>query len=117
MIRFILAAVAVVSYPLLVDHVHDGDTFTGFIAIRPGLVETVTVRLPCGNAAELKADGGIAALDALRAALDAGNGTLALDTTWAKEKYGRLLASPYRVQRDGGRGDICAELRDGGWVQ
>lgn len=103
--------VLVASYPLSIISVHDGDTFTGQIEVRPGLSETVVVRLPCGNAAELRADGGgVAAREALKNALD--GGVLTLETEWKHEKYGRLLASPKR----GGR-DVCDELRDAGWLR
>ena len=99
---------------------HDGDTFTAVrvarLEPRPGLrvavEETVTVRLPCGDAAELRADGGgYAARAALASALEAGG--LSVVTAWKREKYGRLLAD---VERPDG-GSLCGELRDAGWLR
>lgn len=107
--------VLIAAYPLAIVSVHDGDTFSGTIEVRPGLHETVVVRLPCGNAPELRADGGgVAAREALKNALDGGvdGGQLTLETEWKHEKYGRLLARP---KRNGA--DVCSELVDAGWLQ
>jgi len=96
-------------YPFSVARVIDGDTFVADVQLRPGLVETVTVRLPCGDAPELHKDGGAEAKAALERALDGG---LRLDTLWRKDKYGRILGTPYR---DGV--PVCAELLDAGWLR
>jgi endonuclease YncB( thermonuclease family) len=110
----VLFGAAPVLVPARLISVHDGDTFTVDLELvmRPGLIllERENVRLPCGNAAELRADGGgVREREQLRAALGVDAGVL-LSTDWSREKYGRLLADPLRP--DGG--SICGELRDAG---
>lgn len=107
----LLAAAPLWVHEAHVIRVIDGDTFVATILLRPELTETRTIRLPCGNAAELRADGGgIAAKAALTHALE---GATSIRTEWRQEKYGRLLAAPYRA--DGG--SICAELLDAGAIR
>lgn len=109
-----LAALPAWTLKAQLVRVIDGDTFVARLSLRPGMDEERTIRLPCGNAAELREDGGMAAREALSQAL---NGSIVVQTQWSAEKYGRLLASPYRERADGGFDSVCAELRDGGWLR
>lgn len=99
--------------PLRPTNTVDGDTFDGTVDLRPGLHEDVRVRMQCPmtdggayyNAPELRADGGLAAKIALAAFLD--GGTYTLHTEWKHDKYGRLLAEPFRATTDGGEVGFC----------
>lgn len=84
-------------WPLAVERVVDGDTFVGWVELRPGLLERHTVRLYCLDAPELREDGGRQARDELAAYLDGG---VMLWTDWRRDKYGRTLGVPWRG--DGG---------------
>lgn len=98
----------VYAYAVRVTSVVDGDTFDAQVMVRPGLVETLRVRLPCGDAQELRADSGIEAKHALQAYSDAG----VLVTAWRRDKYGRLLADLLV-----GNESVCARLIDAGYVR
>lgn len=87
---------AVVLLPLTPLRAVDGDTLDGRVALRPGLEETVRVRLDCYSAPELRADGGGLAEAMALARWLAADGGYTLATQWKHEKYGRLLGQPYR---------------------
>lgn len=89
----------------------DGDTLVVDVELRPGLVETDTIRLNCGNAAELRADGGAAAKFALVRRL--GDGGVTVLTDWRRDSFGRLLADVVSEGRDA---SVCAELLDAGYI-
>lgn len=92
-----------------VARVVDGDTLDVVVTLRPGLTETQRIRLECGDAAELHADGGQEARTALVSAV--GDGGVTVNTQWMREKYGRLLAD---VRADGRTQTVCQELLDAG---
>lgn len=89
---FLLAVVL----PFIPTRAIDGDTLTGALELRPGLSETVTVRLDCYSAPELRADGGGHAEAARLARWLSADGGYYLSTSWKHEKYGRLLGEPLR---------------------
>lgn len=94
------ALLALVLLPLTPLRAVDGDTLDGRVTLRPGLEETVRVRLDCYSAPELRADGGgVAEALALTKWLATG-GPLSLATMWRRDKYGRVLGEPCRA--DGG---------------
>lgn len=101
-----------------VTRIIDGDTFVAEIEVRPGLNELRHVRLACGSAPELSADGGFEAKSALASALikPDGGSEIRIATNWRQEKYGRLLGDPY-VPADGGFYNVCEYLRQNGYVR
>lgn len=96
LLPFLLAGL----WPLAVERTIDGDTFVGWVELRPGLLERHTVRIDCYSAPELREDGGRQARAELAAYIDGG---VELRTEFRRDKYGRTLGEPWR-----GDGGYCS---------
>lgn len=90
------AIALVLLLPFVPTRAIDGDTLVGVVVYRPGLAEQLHVRLDCLSTPELRADGGGVAETRRLAEWLAGDGGYTLRTSWAHDKYGRLLGEPLR---------------------